>query len=68
MKLTKLVLEKFKKVDKVELDLSLAPLNVLVGGNNSGKSSVLESLAEKIDIARGKHNDFLKELGLPALP
>ena len=68
MKLTKLVLEKFKKVDKVELDLSLAPLNVLVGGNNSGKSSVLESLAEKTDTARGKHNDFLKELGLPALP
>ena len=68
MKLTKLVLKKSEKVDKVELDLSLAPLNVLVGGGNSGKSSVLESLAEKIDIARGKHNDFLKELGLPALP
>lgn len=68
MKLTKLVLKKSEKVDKVELDLSLAPLNVLVGGNNSGKISVLESLAEKIDIARGKHNDFLKELGLPALP
>jgi type I restriction enzyme M protein len=30
--------------------------------------SELESLAEKIDTARGKHNDFLKELGLPALP
>lgn len=44
MKLTKLVLEKFKKVDKVEIDLSLSPLNVLVGGNNSGKSSVLQGV------------------------
>lgn len=44
MKLTKLVLEKFKKVDKVEIDLSLSPLNVLVGGNNSGKSSVLQGI------------------------
>lgn len=44
MKLTKLILEKFKKVDKVEIDLSLSPLNVLVGGNNSGKSSVLQGV------------------------
>lgn len=44
MKLTKLVLEKFKKVDKVEIDFSLSPLNVLVGGNNSGKSSVLQGV------------------------
>lgn len=44
VKLTKLVLEKFKKVDKVEVDLSLSPLNVLVGGNNSGKSSVLQGV------------------------
>ena len=42
MRLTKLVLEKFKKVDKVELDLH--PVNVLVGGNNSGKSSVLQGI------------------------
>lgn len=42
MKLTKLVLEKFKRVDKVELELH--PLNVLVGGNNSGKSSVLQGI------------------------
>lgn len=42
MRLTKLSLEKFKKVDKVELDLH--SLNVLVGGNNSGKSSVLQGI------------------------
>ncbi len=42
MRLTKLVLEKFKKVDKVDLDLH--SLNVLVGGNNSGKSSVLQGI------------------------
>ena len=28
----------------------------------------LESLAQKIETAKGKHNDFLKELGLPLLP
>lgn len=42
MRLTKLILEKFKKVDKVDLDLH--SLNVLVGGNNSGKSSVLQGI------------------------
>lgn len=42
MRLTKLTVEKFKKVDKVELDLH--PLNVIVGGNNSGKSSVLQGI------------------------
>jgi energy-coupling factor transporter ATP-binding protein EcfA2 len=42
MRLTKLILEKFKKVDKVEIDLQ--GLNVLVGGNNAGKSSVLQGV------------------------
>lgn len=42
MHLTKIVLEKFKKVDKVEIDLH--SLNVLVGGNNAGKSSVLQGI------------------------
>lgn len=42
MRLTKLVLEKFKRIDKVEVDLH--PLNVLVGGNNAGKSSVLQGI------------------------
>jgi predicted ATPase len=42
MRLTKVTLEKFKKVDRVEIDLH--PINVLVGGNNSGKSSVLQGI------------------------
>jgi predicted ATPase len=42
MRITKLILEKFKKADKVELNLH--PINVLVGGNNSGKSSVLQGI------------------------
>lgn len=42
MWLTKLVLENFKKVQKVEIKLS--GLNVLVGGNNAGKSSVLQGI------------------------
>lgn len=42
MWLTKLVLEHFKKVQKVEINLS--GLNVLVGGNNAGKSSVLQGI------------------------
>lgn len=42
MKLTKLTLEKFKKVDKA--DITLQGLNVLVGGNNAGKSSVLQGV------------------------
>ncbi len=42
MNLTKLSLEKFKKVDRVDIDLQ--GLNVLVGGNNAGKSSVLQGV------------------------
>lgn len=42
MRLTRLVLEDFKKVRIVEL--SLSGLNVLVGGNNAGKSSVLQGI------------------------
>ncbi|GGY77903.1 AAA family ATPase [Pseudoduganella plicata] len=42
MQLTKLILEDFKKVKKVQIDL--AEINVLVGGNNAGKSSVLQGI------------------------
>lgn len=42
MKVKKLILEKFKKVDRVEIDLDA--INVLVGGNNAGKSSVLQGV------------------------
>lgn len=42
LNITRLKVAKFKKVDSVELDL--ASTNVLVGGNNSGKSSVLQGI------------------------
>lgn len=42
MEITRIQLERFKRVSDVTIDLS--PINILVGGNNSGKSSVLEGL------------------------
>lgn len=42
LKVTRIRLEKFKKVDVA--DINLQPLNVLVGGNNAGKSSVLQGI------------------------
>lgn len=40
IKITKIVLKEFKKIE--ELDLELAPITALIGGNTSGKSSVLQ--------------------------
>jgi len=42
MEITRIQLERFKRVSSATIDLS--PINILVGGNNSGKSSVLEGL------------------------
>lgn len=42
MKLEKIKIEKFKKIKSVELRLS--PLNVLVGANGSGKSSIIQAI------------------------
>jgi predicted ATPase len=42
MNITRVVLEKFKKVDRV--DIEMRPVNVLVGANNAGKSSVLQGI------------------------
>jgi len=42
MHLTELELKKYKKV--TEAKLSLEPINVIVGGNNAGKSSVLQGI------------------------
>lgn len=42
MKLKKIRLQKYKKIASVELNLS--DVNVLVGSNNSGKSSVLQGI------------------------
>ena len=42
MQLESIIIEKFKRIDII--DLSLADLNILVGSNGSGKSSVLQAL------------------------
>lgn len=40
MEITRLSLERFKRIERAEINLSA--INILVGGNNSGKSSILE--------------------------
>lgn len=59
MKLVKLRVEGFKMIDEIELDL--ADVNILVGANGSGKSSVLQAVhlgcclirqAERVDPTR----------------
>lgn len=42
MKLKKITVEKFKRVSNVEIELS--SLNILVGANGSGKSSILQAV------------------------
>lgn len=42
MKLHSITVEKFKRIDKI--DLPLSDLNILVGSNGSGKSSILQAL------------------------
>jgi ABC-type cobalamin/Fe3+-siderophores transport system ATPase subunit len=41
LKLSKIKIEKFKKID--DLEIAAGPLNILVGANGSGKSSVLQA-------------------------
>jgi predicted ATPase len=43
MEISKIVIENFKGIERVELNL-VRPINVLIGRNNSGKSSVLTGL------------------------
>ena len=42
MMITKLSIKNFRGIEKGELEL--APLTILLGGNNSGKSAILEAL------------------------
>lgn len=42
MKITKIGIERFKRVQEASIDLSA--INIIVGGNNAGKSSVLEGI------------------------
>ena len=39
--ITKIVISEFKRIEDLELDVS--PITALVGGNTSGKSSVLQA-------------------------
>lgn len=42
MKITKIGIERFKRIREATIDLSA--INIIVGGNNAGKSSVLEGI------------------------
>jgi len=42
MKLSKLRVETFKRVEEIEIDLS--DVNILVGANGSGKSSIIQAV------------------------
>ena len=42
LRITKIGLERFKRIHEATIDLS--SINIIVGGNNSGKSSVLEGI------------------------
>ncbi|MGV8830257.1 MAG: ATP-dependent nuclease [Breznakibacter sp.] len=46
----KIVIERFKNITRIDLDLD--NINVLVGANNSGKSSILQSIQFAISIAQ----------------
>jgi len=43
MQLRKLIIKNFKSIHELELELQLG-LNVLVGGNASGKTSILDAV------------------------
>lgn len=49
MKLTRIKLERYKKISSAEINM--AGVNVLVGGNNSGKSSILQGIHFSITVA-----------------
>src|SRR5207248_5626364 len=64
MRLTRLHLENFKACRQV--DLQLAPLTVLIGGNNAGKSSILHCLAllaQSISFPQLRSRGALVDLG-----
>lgn len=58
--LEKIVIEKFKRIDTVELDLDM--VNILVGANNSGKTSVLQAIQFAIGAAQTakRYGGFIK--------
>lgn len=50
MELEKITIQKFKRISR--LDLNLSPINYLVGGNNAGKSSVLQAIHTAVTAAQ----------------
>lgn len=60
--ITKLVLKNFRRFKTLELEFD-RELNVLVGGNEAGKSSVLQALDIVLSASRSK----LETLGLECL-
>lgn len=46
----KITIERFKNIEKIEIPLD--NITVLVGANNSGKSSILQSLQFAVSIAQ----------------
>ncbi|WAK04524.1 ATP-dependent nuclease [Methylobacter sp. YRD-M1] len=50
MQLEKIKIQKFKRISSIELNLS--PINYLVGGNNAGKSSVLQAIHTAVTAAQ----------------
>lgn len=50
MELDKITIQKFKRISKLELNL--ASINYLVGGNNAGKSSVLQAIHTAVTAAQ----------------
>jgi AAA15 family ATPase/GTPase len=46
----KITIERFKNINRVELDI--APITLLIGGNNSGKSSILQAIQFAVSVAQ----------------
>lgn len=50
----KISIKRFKGIQS--LDLDLAPINVIIGGNNAGKSSVLQAIQFAVSVAQTTSN------------
>ena len=61
MGLKRLSIKGYRRLHQVDLDL--APLNVIIGPNGSGKTSILEVLSLLAESARGDLKDALSALG-----
>jgi len=62
VKVSRVHIKNFKSV--VDLSLDLAPINVFIGENGSGKSNILEALAFAAAAANKLDNEFLVSRGI----